>query len=240
MGILNKFLLLFCVTIISFSCSKRDASQIPSDFTYNGKYYHWDAKEDYWYGNYENQTFDEDDFKEKYTAYGETFDGDLRLPNYIVPNDKFNRQASFSCKECPSFNEVTWYFSAGIYYDKDQEWAIQDKVFKGGFWLKRKEYIKNYSDTIPCHSVYNSIHSSSEWMIKTNKGKPTEISKYFFIPATGEYCIGRINGIGESGEYWTSTPSSKTSAWMVSFSDVACNFWKCGELKHAYRIWKAE
>lgn len=228
--------------LVLISCSnKGDISQIPQEFIFDNKYYHWDAKEDYWYGNYQYQSFEEEyENKEKYTALGDTYPDDPRLPNYIIPSGKSDRQASYSCKDCPSFNEVTWYMSAGVHYDENQEWAMQGEVFKGGFWLKRKEFIKSFTDSIPCSSIYDTI--STIGSIKTIKGKPTkgDISQYFFLPAAGNYCSGIIGGVGEFGLYWTSTPSSEKSGWYVQFSGSLCSFWKCGQLDFAYRIWTAE
>ena len=156
--------------------------------------------------------------------------------------------ASHSCKDCPTYDEVLWYLSAGVYYDTDgphYKFTKTDGTTVTstiGYWFKKKSKIAGFSKTTAPSVVITSITTTTNASYY-HTGKPDNISDYFFVPSIGYYDQGYKDG---STCYWSSTPSSTTSqayrlflkSGGLDFNVVARTY--ASTSGYGFRIWKAE
>ena len=100
----------------------------------------------------------------------------------------------------PNVKAFSWYLSEDIYYDNATKWDFNHRDGtqtreRGGWWLKKKDYISGFSTTTESGHTYSDVIH----------GRPASasISEYFFLPeiynndAHRDLCL-----------YWLSTPGT--------------------------------
>lgn len=172
----------------------------PKDYTSN--YYMWDAKKHYWEGQEQDQPKENGRRGNLYPAgIGDRWYNEVAFPE----------SASRSCQNCPNANECLWYIQRGDpHWDEEELWTAMGHLYTGGMWFKKKTTIgwQFNRDKAPNHHNYTQ-EATSAYYDKTDVpfGRPEHSEDYFFLPALGDYDTGYLNGVGEVGNYWTSTPT---------------------------------
>ena len=100
----------------------------------------------------------------------------------------------------PNNYALSWYLSEDIYYDNATKWDFNHRDGtqtreRGGWWLKKKDYISEFSTTKSSGNTYREVIH----------GRPASasISEYFFLPE-----LYRNNAHPGLCLYWTSTPNT--------------------------------
>ena len=133
-------------------------------------------------------------------------------------------KATKSCASMPNPNEMYWYISGGDpRWDGETEWTDDDGVtkYKGGVWIKKKQYITGFSSTVGAGGVdmrtTEKIYSVNSATYISGK-KPANTSQYFFLPALGYYNTGTnyVQDKGILGSYWSSYAGAYNT--VLSFS----------------------
>lgn len=188
-------------------------------FYFPDTYYMWDAQKWYWYGKSQYPTTN----NIQYSTYPRSKAEDpLRWYNDITgiaAHLESNAGASYSAKDMPCYNALTWYLSEDVYFDGTTEWSLGGIEQRGGLWLKRWDKISGK----PSGSSITNCASVSSTSSKTPiTGKPASniIGDYFFLPAMGNYNNGTLYNVGTNGFYWSSSPWSggATYAWVLYFN----------------------
>lgn len=185
---------------------------------YDGDHYYlWDAKQQYWYG-YEwtkNLPVGQRQPEAPNISAGEypKNNSDARWYNEGKGSGSTERfDATYSCATLPNANEMSWYVKNGDpRWDENELWTMMGHLYKGGMWLLKKAYIPNYSiergyggwdyrEVNAPQSNYTNLFSPSD----------VDVSKYFYLPALGQYNYGSMTSVGSIGLYWSSSsyPSS--------------------------------
>ncbi|MGP1481881.1 MAG: hypothetical protein ACTTJL_09345, partial [Hoylesella enoeca] len=217
------------------------ANLTPTIYPGNNEFYQWDAKQNYWYGHLDS-------------------DGQ---PDYILPNDpdRVYSQvlgysdptgaapavtASNTAAGCPNINELCWYIQDGDpHWDDQTLWSIVGHLYKGGMWLKKKDYISGYSTTAAPDGINytrSTTFNYSTYSKSNILGKPTasDLSKYFYLPAIGFYTSTLIQ-VGNRGKYWSSTPLSFSTdgSYALGFGNGWVSVDNDGR-DGGYRLWTAQ
>ena len=167
-------------------------------------YYMWDAQKLYWDGH-------EWDSAAPWqpTVNGQTDgrypqnNGDPRWYNEVAPGTA----ATHTCAITPNVNELTWYVMKGDgHWDADELWTTMGHLYKGGMWLLKKANITGFStekawDGIDHRPGLSNINSPAT----TGQPSASVISKYFYLPALGQYLWGQLKNVGINGYYWGAT-----------------------------------
>ena len=196
-------------------------------------YYMWDAQQQYWYGyewtrhlsgntgqptlngnsspNYAQSNADSRYWNEYYPGYGVS-----------------NPATHTSCKDLPNANEMSWYCMYGEpRWDGDELWTTMGHLYKGGMWFKKKSVLqaehhydteKSADNTTDLRTTWKNYNNNSS---SINSGVPSaaDANKYFYLPALGYYSSGQLNGVGNVGNYW----SSSAGPWG-SYGACSLNF----------------
>lgn len=210
----------------SFSYDKNTYYDMTADLdtrAYSGHdYYTWDAQENFWYQHEWDVTNVSDRWQ--LTTNGAT---SPHLPSGVSSPNSGYSPPSYSCANQPNVNEMAWYATkGGAQWDAEELWTTMGHLYKGGIWLKKEARIaKDNSTNIPAmkaaapngqdyRSVMFPVASST---LGTTIPSCTEISDYFYLPATGYYRelyvptnSVQLDGIGSQGDYWSSTYNN----WM--------------------------
>ena len=223
----------------SFTYDKNTYYDMTADLdirAYSGHdYYMWDAQENYWYQHEWDVTNVSDRWQP--TTNGATsshFPTGVSYYNPVVPI----APASYSCANQPNVNEMVWYvMKGGAQWDAEELWTTMGHLYKGGIWLKKEARIaKDNSTNIPAMKAAapdgNDHRSVQLWGLSSTPGTTipscTEISDYFYLPATGQYqamMSVQLDDVGSQGCYW----SSSNNDWMggtaygLSFSNSYIN-----------------
>ena len=208
----------------SFTYDKNTYYDMTADLdirAYSGHdYYMWDAQENYWYQHEWDVTNVSDRWQP--TTNGATsshFPTGVSYFNPVVPI----APASYSCANQPNVNEMVWYvMKGGAQWDAEELWTTMGHLYKGGIWLKKEARIaKDNSTNIPAMKAAapdgNDHRSVQLWGLSSTSGTTipscTEISDYFYLPATGQYqamMSVQLDDVGSQGYYW----SSSNNDWM--------------------------
>lgn len=223
---------------ITVKPSNTDA-YLNSGYRADKNYYQWDAYEVYGVGD-----------QRKWSAGN----SGGRFGSYFNTSD-----ASQSCRNCPSTDEMQMYIGAGVLIDDghtgtyQQSYTITDPVtgdkttYHEGVWLKKKQYIVGFdSGTAP--KVSNTVGT---------KGRPTKdnISEYFFMPFTGFYDLTNFENssayyyhrllfyAGESGYFMSRTAYTGTHFTTLKVSKMGAGIvrlnWTSNNLAAA-TVWTAD
>ncbi len=143
-------------------------------------------------------------------------------------------QASYACKNCPSYNEITWYLSAQYYWDDGKQasnggnatsYSCADgSATKAGMWFRKQSKITGFSSTTFFSGTRITTFVALSGMTSTQISALKLSTDYFFLPLVGDMgeATGfRFSGRGAEACYWSSTPSNDTS---TAYYLILCNF----------------
>ena len=188
---------------------------------YDGNhYYMWDAQQQYWHG-YEWT---------KYLPVGTgqpTLNGNSS-PNYAQNNSDSRWyhegsgafQATQSCDTLPNANEMTWYAASDPRWDADKLWTTMGHLYKGGMWFKKKAHISGFNaNTAVDGTDWRTTSKNQSWSASNTLPSDAEASKYFYLPALGEYGSGQLYRVGSLTHYWSSSanPQFSNEAYLLYF-----------------------
>ena len=195
---------------------------------YDGdKYYMWDAQQNYWAGHEWNSA----------SPWQPTLVQQPLNPNYPKSNSdsrwlhdggglNVRLDATQSCATLPNANEMSWYCKFGdARWDLDELWTTMGHLYRGGVWLKKKSVLQaeHHYDTEKSADGYTDMRTTSKHytsIIKFSLPSAADAGNYFYLPALGFYRSGKLNSIGYSGCYWSSSadPWYSSSAHQLYFS----------------------
>ena len=203
---------------------------------YSGRnYYMWDARESYWSGH----EWDAADPWQP-TMEGARNDGYPKSKTADASRWCHEGSGAFEAsvnplfKELPNTNEMAWYVLKGdAHWDNSTQWEAFGTTHTGGIWLKKLSVIaqENKKELAELKQKdpngYDLCVSSNFYGFSPKPGKPSDsvIDKYFFLPALGYYSNGKLNGLGSSSYYWSSStyPTDSSSAYNLYFYDGYVN-----------------
>lgn len=193
-------------------------------------YYEWDAKSAYptdgttpaeGSDSYMNNTIFNTITQDPPTA------AESALKTYPTQNAKF--------RECPTYNEITWYLAGGVYYDANKRWGTENNE-KGGVWLKKKAKIiadgtTGTGTTAVTEATFTSSPSGITEVTSTTSDPtlwlttaPDDLyTNWFFLPALGDALEGDISGAGSFGAYWSCTPYRSLRAYALKANSTTVN-----------------
>ena len=149
--------------------------------------------------------------------------------------------ANRSAKDCPNANECLWYAMQGDPHWDDELWTMMGHLYAGGIWLKKKANISGFNAANYNGTDYRSISFGYFENSIITKGKPSNLSNYFYFPARGMYDHGLFAGAGLWGSCWSSTPdpANRTYANYLIFSrnNVSVNY---SERSAGCQLWTAQ
>lgn len=197
---------------------------------YKPNYYQWDAGKPYWDGYTGTIPIVDGDRGHQY----QPVPGSNRYMN--ASPSAFN--GSNICKSTLNVNEATLYtFFGDSHWDGNILWTMNKHLYNGGLWLKKLKYITvGGTHATFVHPVYDILVWSRNYIPSTTNtywnnwsegntglaaadkwtknvshtGKPSDIDKYFFLPAMGYLTengtlkLHDNDPYGYYGTYWTS------------------------------------
>ena len=195
-------------------------------------YYMWDAQQNYWSGHEWNSA----------APWQPTLMSQPANPNYAQSNTdaryynesyagyRISTPATHtSCKDLPNANEMSWYCMYGDpRWDADELWTTMGHLYKGGMWFKKKSVLqaehhydteKSADGTTDLRTTYKDYDNTNS-SIKSGLPSATDAGKYFYLPASGSYYVGRLTGVGYDGSYWLSSahPLDSDYAYFLYFN----------------------
>ena len=215
--------------IVTLNCTAGSIHDITANLNphnYDGNhYYMWDAQEQYWKG-YEwnlggsqptlttqsaSSDYPQNSSDTNHRYYNESYLG------YGVSNPATHT----SCKDLPNVNEMTWYAVKGEpRWDGDELWATMGHLYKGGMWFKKKANISGFdANKAVDGSDWRTIGYGHNWSVSQTLPDAADANNYFYLPALGSYFFGQQNGVGISGQYWSSSayPLNSYRAYGLGF-----------------------
>ena len=202
--------------ISSHTFAKNEYVNMEADLqikNYDGdKYYMWDAQQNYWAGHEwnsadpwqpvlngnSNSNYPQNNFDPRYYNVAFTYGAD-------------NKATHTSCKDLPNVNEMTWYAAKGDpHWDGDELWATMGHLYKGGMWFKKKANISGFNpNTAEDGRDWRASVNRNSWSVSQTLPDAADAGNFFYLPALGYYFSGQLDGVGNYGEYW----SSSVYAW---------------------------
>ena len=197
-------------------------------------YYMWDAQEQYWKGHEWNHGGSQPTIRQ-YSPGATTSNDypqsntDPRYYNEIFPGNGISNPATHApCKDLPNANEMSWYVMYGDpRWDGDELWTTMGHLYKGGMWFKKKSVLqaehhydteKSADNTTDLRTTWKNYNNNSS---SINSGVPSaaDANKYFYLPALGYYNSGKLNNVGDIGNYWSSSafPGNSFGAYCLGF-----------------------
>ena len=196
-------------------------------------YYMWDAKDQYWKGHEWNKGGTQPTLRKGLNGYtssehspqvpepGET--PESRFYNPINTStypyiDVPARSPSFA--NVPNVNEMTWYAGKGDpHWDNDRLWTTMGHLYKGGVWLKKRQYIDNYNaEKAVDKKDWRKEKRQNSWPVHQEPIPEADADKYFYLPGLGQYSLlheglhtstlenlGGTRGNYTNGYYWSSS-----------------------------------
>ena len=201
------------------------------------KYYMWDAQQNYWSGHEWNSA----------NPWQPTLTSQPANPNYPQSNtDLRYRNEAFtygvdnpathtSCKDLPNVNEMTWYAAKGDpRWDADELWTTMGHLYKGGMWFKKKSVLQaegNYNTEKSVDGTdWRTNGRGSSWSASQTLPSAADANKYFYLPVLGYYYSGQLYGVGDYGNYWSSSafPWGSYTAYYLRFGSDDVNVYSTG------------
>ena len=201
----------------SFNYGANDYYDIASklDIYAAGKYYMWDAKQDYWYQH-------ENDQPKKVDVPRSNYPTNADPDRWYNTTAKFPTPASNSAKDCPNINELFWYCLKGDpHWDNTTLWSEWGHLYTGGMWFKKASVIARENNKANAAALKdaspdrkdrarNGIYETTPDNSSIKQKTPDNRKNYFFLPAMGRYEKGKLKD-RKMGFYWTSTLISYSS-----------------------------
>ena len=191
-------------------------------------YYMWDAAENYWSGH-------EWDAADPWQPTTEGASNDGYPKSKAADASRWYNEGSGPLeasnslfKQLPNANEMAWYVLKGdAYWDNSTQWKAFGKTHTGGIWLKKLSVIAQENGKEPADLKLKDpygkdlLTSINDYNISPKNGKPADsvIGNYFFLRALGYYGSGKLNALGHTGYYWSSSsyPSYSFYAYSLYF-----------------------
>lgn len=207
---------------------------------YDGMYYMWDAKQNYWYNHEWNSA---DPWQPKLNEqsnpnYPKNVTADLdRWHNNSFPGNYIRNDASQNSlfTTLPNANEMCWYALKGDpRWDEDELWTTMGHLYKGGMWFKKKSKIKDFTDAhIPDNTSMDLRlqHNISFQNNTLTSGLPpvNNINDYFYLPALGFYDLyydpGQLHNVGRVGYFWSSSATAFNDQCAFALVFYSGNVW---------------
>ena len=132
---------------------------------------------------------------------------------------------------------MRWYAEKGNpHWDGDELWFSMGHLRKGGLWLKKKAVIAAENSTTEAamsaaapdgtnYDVLNTEHPYQKNSIDKSVLSASETANYFYLPAAGDYIASssfvpaKLESVGSSGYYWTSTSVGYYSYCLQFFTN---------------------
>ena len=188
-------------------------------------YYMWDAQQNYWSGHEWNkanpwQPVLNGNSNSNYAQNN----GDPRYYNEAFTYGADNKATHTSCKDLPNANEMSWYCMYGDpRWDGDELWTTMGHLYKGGMWFKKKSVLlaegnynteKSADNTTDLRTTYKNYNNTNSSINNSGLPSAADANKYFYLPALGYYYSGQLNGVGNDGNYW----SSSAHPWYSNYA----------------------
>jgi hypothetical protein len=143
--------------------------------------------------------------------------------------------AGASCKNCPSYNEGSWYLKAGAYIDKNKKWGEGTNQI-GGIWLKKKAAI--VKSGLVSDENFGKTYSGTN-SIKSVPSLPNgfDTTDWFFLPAAGYVNNHTTYNVGEYALYFLKTASTDGKFYTTGFQFLLDN--ASIDMENALRSWGA-
>ena len=219
--------------IVTLNCTAGSIHDITANLNlhdYDGDhYYQWDAQEQYWKGHEWNHGGSQPTLR--YDLPNATTSSDYAKNNTDARyyNEAFtygadNKATHTPCKDLPNVNEMTRYAVYGEpRWDNNELWTTMGHLYKGGMWFKKKKYISGYnSDTAYDGTDWRTHNNTQYWSASQSLPSVADAGKYFYLPTLGFYSYGsgRLQVLGSSGNYWSSSasPSISFGAYILNFN----------------------
>ena len=194
---------------------------------YDGhNYYMWDAQNNYWAGHEWDSA----------NPWQPTLMSQAGNPNYPQAGDALGRyQSTFQpasparyyaqtslFKNLPNANEMAWYCMNGDpRWDKDELWSTMGHLYKGGVWIKKRAFISGFSaEHAPDGIDIRLNREDFNGIVSPDLPSPSEINKFFYLPATGRYFNGSLGGVGNVLQCWSSSGANYyvTGSYHIQFN----------------------
>ena len=216
--------------IVTLNCTAGSIHDVTANLNphdYDGDhYYMWDAQEQYWKdyewtkhlsgdtgqptlngnvsSNYAKSNADPRYYNESHPGYG------ISTPATHTP-----------CKDLPNVNEMTWYAAKGEpRWDADELWTTMGHLYKGGMWFKKKVNISGFNpNTAEDGTDWRTTRKYQSWSASYTLPSAADANNYFYLPALGSHASGQLSGVGEAGDYWSSSdyPWDSGNAYYLIF-----------------------
>ncbi|MGP1491968.1 MAG: hypothetical protein ACTTJJ_00995 [Prevotella fusca] len=217
------------------------------DITAAGKYYMWDAKQDYWYQH------DSDQPKEV-NVQGPNSPTSADADRWHNNKAKFPTAASNSAKSCPNINELYWYCLHGDpHWDNTTLWTEWGYLYTGGMWFKKAEVIahENNKDNAAAlkaaspdgkDRAHQTHYETPKHNENVKKKTPDNRKNYFFLPASGRYANGTLRDFRTTGCYWTSSliPFFNDRAYNLFFDTDKVTVSNSSDRTNGYNLWTSK
>ena len=195
-------------------------------------YYMWDAQDQYWEGHEWNKGGSQPTLNANISGSTSSSDyaqsnTDSRYYNESFPGNGISNPATHtSFNNVPNVNEMTWYAGKGDpRWDADEVWTTMGHLYKGGMWFKKRAYISGYDKNAAVNGTDLRTHPGAFSTTTPSHTLPdvTDASKYFYLPALGNYDGGMLQSVGTSVRYWSSSanPWSSSGAYHLEFSSYS-------------------
>ena len=188
-------------------------------------YYMWDAQQQYWYGyewtkHLSGNTGQPTLNGNSSSNYAQS-NADPRYYNEAFTYGADNKATHTSCKDLPNVNEMTWYAAKGEpRWDADELWTTMGHLYKGGMWFKKKANISGFdANKAVDGSDWRTTSKYQNWSASYTLPDAADANNYFYLPALGYYYSGQLNGVGDYGDYWSSSanPWDSSHAYGLNF-----------------------
>lgn len=216
---------------------------------YDDKYYMWDAKQEYWFGQKRSQP------RQNFGQNGTYPKSKSRDPQRWFSTAYFNGgtpvPAVNSARSNPNVNETHWYVEANAYWDDKSVWVAFGHLHKGGVWVRTQQSIRdNYRPRVRDfkRQTYNYYDFTTQTVFAnhshriTSTGRPASERDFFFLPALGYYTTtGQLKDVGLKGYYWTSSPEHNGyhTAYALNFDRGIIQLYGASR-DYGFRSWQVK
>ena len=207
---------------------------------YDSNYCCWDAQQPFWYGHEWNAPNPADRWQplvsvKPFPHASELINPtDARAASTAFPGQGVRNDAVNLCKDCPNANEIAWYAEKGDpRFDADELWTTMGRLYKGGFWLKKKSKMALDNSTTVAN-IESMGPDGTDWCTSstsktvtktysiTTLPSATEAVNYFFVPSIG-YGLG-LSGFeeftmnGTLGVFWSLSGCAESAGNASAYS----------------------
>ena len=215
-------------------------------------YYMWDAAvgQHYWKGfeSYQPTTNNGSD-----SHYPQNSSDQRWFNTQTLPSAQPSLSATRSCAAAPNINECIWYIRKGEpYWDTTYLWAMRGNLYTNGIWLKKLSVIAQENGKNVANLKY-ADNDNYDWRNKDYlkgtpnndnipSGRPTEIDKYFFLPAMGCFDEGKFQQFRTHGYFWLSTADKwiKDYGHYLYFNQGTVRFGDIGNRYKGFYRWEVK